>query len=105
METGSRRYPFRLQRNFFGLNPQDRVDIFAEIHDIVFHGQGGYDWDTVYKMPVWLRKFTLKKLQEFYKKKNANPDELNADNIKDFAKNMPDIAKPPVYSTKMSKPK
>ena len=31
-----------------------------------FHGQGGYDFATIYNMPVWLRKFTFKKLKDHY---------------------------------------
>jgi len=34
----------------------------------VFHGKGGYDWETVYNMPIWLRKFTFNKIDSFYKK-------------------------------------
>ena len=33
---------------FFGLTTQDRPNIFSQIHEIVFHGKGGYDWETVY---------------------------------------------------------
>jgi hypothetical protein len=33
---------------FFGLTPdnvaQARAAIFTQIHEIVFHGKGGYDW-------------------------------------------------------------
>jgi hypothetical protein len=61
----------RMQLAFFGVTPenaaQTRVAIFTQIHEICFHGQGGYDWNTVYNMPVWLRKFTFNKLQEYYK--------------------------------------
>jgi len=47
-----------------------RSHLFSQIHEIVFHGQGGYDWDTVYNMPIWLRKFTFKKLEEYFEKQN-----------------------------------
>jgi hypothetical protein len=36
----------------------------------VFHGQGGYGWEIVYNMPIWLRKFTFKKIQDHYTKQN-----------------------------------
>ena len=56
---------------FFGLTfdiaPQARAALFTQIHEICFHGQGGYDWNTIYNMPIWLRKFTFNKLQEHYK--------------------------------------
>ena len=35
------------------------------IHEIVYHGKGGYDWHTVYNMPIWLRRFTYGKIREF----------------------------------------
>ena len=53
---------------FFGLTPEYRQNIFSQIHEIVFHGNGGYDWHTLYNMPIWLRNFTFKKIEEYYKK-------------------------------------
>jgi hypothetical protein len=71
---------FQLDLAFFGLTsdlaPQARSNLFTQIHEIVFHGQGGYDWETVYNMPIWLRKFTFKKLQEYYDKQNQSSDDL-----------------------------
>ena len=58
---------------FFGLTQQYRELLFSQIHDIVFHGKGGYDWHTVYCMPIWLRKFTFGKLKVYYEEqKEAN---------------------------------
>ena len=63
--------PSQLVSTFFGLTsnqiPQFRRSLFKQIHEIVFHGKGGYDWDTVYNMPIWLRKFTFQEVSEFYK--------------------------------------
>jgi len=53
---------------FFGLTPTYRVNVFTQIHEIVFHGKGGYDYHTVYNMPIWLRNFTFQKMNEFYEK-------------------------------------
>ena len=66
---------------FFGLTsdivPQARASLFTQIHEIVFHGNGGYNWDTVYNMPTWLRKFTFNKLKEHYENQNKqNNDDL-----------------------------
>ena len=64
---------------FFGLTSENipiiRANLFSQIHEIVFHGQGGYDWETVYNMPVWLRKFTFNKMREYYEKQNASQNE------------------------------
>ena len=67
---------FQLGLAFFGLSyetaPQARNALFTQIHEIVFHGKGGYDWNTIYNMPIWLRRFTFTRIQDFYKEeKNA----------------------------------
>ncbi len=45
---------------------EGRLALFTHIHEIVFYGKGGYDWNTVYNMPVWLRKFTHTRILEAY---------------------------------------
>ena len=64
---------------FFGLTfnniTEFRLVIFNQIHEIVFHGQGGYDYNTVYNMPIWLRNYTFNKLKEYYNQLNKNPNE------------------------------
>ena len=60
--------------SFFGLTsdtaPIARANLFTQIHEICFHGKGGYDWPTIYAMPRWLRQFTFNKINEFYQKEN-----------------------------------
>lgn len=46
--------------------PQTRAAVFRQIHQVVFHGKGGYDWETVYNMPIWLRRFTFNEIQNYY---------------------------------------
>ena len=64
----------QLGLTFFGLTsdsiPQARAAVFTQIHEIIFHGKGGYDWETVYNMPIWLRRFTFNKINDFYKKES-----------------------------------
>ena len=81
---------------FFGLTsdivPQARASLFTQIHEIVFHGNGGYNWDTVYNMPTWLRKFTFNKLKEHYENQNKqNNDDLasQSQRIKDGKVDLP----------------
>ena len=81
---------------FFGLTsdivPQARASLFTQIHEIVFHGNGGYNWDTVYNMPTWLRKFTFNKLKEHYESQNKqNNDDLasQSQRIKDGKVDLP----------------
>ena len=77
---------------FFGLTPEYRQNLFSQIHEIIFHGNGGYDWHTLYDMPIWLRNFTFKKIEEYYKKQEEaqnkssntlkNPKEISRPDIK-----------------------
>ena len=64
----------QLGLTFFGLTldiaPKARAALFTQIHEICFHGQGGYQWETIYNMPTWLRKFTFKKIQDFHDEEN-----------------------------------
>jgi len=48
------------------------MNIFSEIHEILFHGNGGYDYFALYNMPIWLRKFTYNKLKQYYDEKEKN---------------------------------
>jgi hypothetical protein len=61
---------------FFGLTfdiaAETRAAIFKQIHQIVFHGKGGYDWHTVYNMPIWLRRFTFIEIQKFYQEEKES---------------------------------
>jgi hypothetical protein len=73
----------QLGLSFFGLTyntaPQVRANLFKQIHEIVFHGQGGYDWHTIYDMPIWLRKFTFNEIKNHYEELN-NPTEGTSNN-------------------------
>lgn len=91
-----KKYQFQLDLTFFGLTsdivPQARASLFTQIHEIVFHGNGGYNWDTVYNMPTWLRKFTFNKLKEHYENQNKqNNDDLasQSQKIKDGKVDLP----------------
>jgi hypothetical protein len=66
---------------FFGLTidtvPQARRNVFKQVHEIVFHGKGGYSWGDIYNMPIWLRRFTFKEIQEFYEKEHESASKSN----------------------------
>ena len=88
---------------FFGLTPESRPGLFKQIHEIVFHGQGGYDWDTVYNMPLWLRRTTFNLMKEYYDKQNEEVEKQN-----NKLKNKSEVARPnivpkPTYTAKAPK--
>lgn len=90
---------YQFLSGFFGLTYKNRGLIFSQIHEIVFHGNGGYTWTDIYNMPIWLRRFTFEKIQEFYDKRNSSGDTESNDN--NTQPKGPDIK--PSYSTKASK--
>ena len=108
---------FQLILTFFGLtskiSPEVRRNLFKQIHEIVFHGKGGYSYETVYNLPIWLRKYTFSEIQKFYQEeseasepKGSNTTQMVDDqgnvNVPAFSKASKEFS-PPTYSTKASK--
>ena len=64
-----RRSQYPLRSSFFGLTQEHRFVIFKQIHEIIYYGNG-YDYDTVYNMPLWLRNITFKFIQDSINQRN-----------------------------------
>ena len=85
-------YRFPLESTFFGLTPEYRGLLFTQIHDLVYHGNGGFIHSEIYNMPVWMRKFHIQKINDFHKKQQeardkqekqqSNTDSISRPNIK-----------------------
>jgi hypothetical protein len=78
--------------------------MFSQIDEIVTYGNG-YDWETVYNFPIWLRNFTYKRIEERFKKKN---EAIEAQNNVVSANNPPKVSKPNIqpsnsYTSKTSR--
>ena len=78
--------------SFFGLTPQYRTFLFTQIHDLVYHGGGGFIHSEIYNMPIWMRLFHTTKINEWNKKekeqmeqakkgKNPQSDKIQGPNI------------------------
>lgn len=79
-----RRLQSQLGLPFFGLTSKDntqplRKNLFTLIHEIVFHGNGGYDFDTVYNMPIWLRSLVFNRIQDFNNQQKKSAEEGNSE--------------------------
>lgn len=74
----------RNQLALFGITPENasqaRAAIFTQIHEIVFHGKGGYSWYDVYNMPIWLRRFTFNKISSFYSEEKEQMENMKSGN-------------------------
>ena len=85
---------------------QFRLNSFSIVHDIVFHGNGGFDYNTVYNFPLWLRTFTYNKIKQFNAPKDEDDDvvEQTRNNIKKADKTAgPPLPRKPDYISKSSK--
>ena len=78
--------PSQFTSTFFGLTSEQalisRKNLFTYIHEIVFHGNGGYNWHTVYNMPVWLRNFTYSEISNFHQKQNEEAEKIKSNSTK-----------------------
>ena len=99
----SRILTFLSASRFFGLTSEYRKQLFSHIHEIVFYGKGGYDYYTVYNMPVWLRNFTFQKINEHYQKQKEAYDKSNSKGSTVIDRS--GIIKDPSVMGKSSKPK
>jgi hypothetical protein len=55
---------FQLEQTFFGFKPEDRVQLHESIFNLIWWGDGRWDWDTIYTMPIFLRKFYISKINK-----------------------------------------
>jgi hypothetical protein len=55
---------FALEQTFFGFKPEDRVRLHDSLFNLIWWGDGRWDWDTVYNMPIFLREFWIKKINK-----------------------------------------
>ena len=64
-----RRSQYLWRYSFFGLTQEYRYHLFKQIHEIIYYGRG-YDYGTVYEMPIWLRNITYKFIQDSINQEN-----------------------------------
>ena len=67
---------------FFGLTPAYKVHVHEMILSVMY-ACNGFSFSDVYNMPVWLRKFYLKKLSEWKKEEAGKGSEQSKDNVAD----------------------
>jgi len=90
---------YQLELPFYGLTPEYRASLFNQLHDICFHGKGGYSFAQVYEFPIWLRKFIHRTMIEFYENENKQAEQAQGkQSLLDNGK-----IKAPDYSTKARK--
>jgi hypothetical protein len=62
---------FRLEQTFFGFKPEDRVVLHDSLFNLIWLGAGRWDWNTLYTMPVHIRRFWISKINKMHDEKLA----------------------------------
>ena len=60
---------FKLDQTFFGFNAEYQVKLHENIFEIIWAGEGRWDWETVYNLPIrirklWVANINKKRVQE-----------------------------------------
>ena len=86
---------------FFGLTSNYRQLLYTEIHDLVFHGGGGFKHSEVYDMPIWLRRYHIDRINEFNKKQQEEIEKAQGrSNIGDGEISRPNVNPSQFYFNK-----
>ena len=51
-------------QTFFGLTSENKVQIHKMLFTLAYYSNGAFNFDHVYNMPVYLRNFYMKQLEE-----------------------------------------
>ena len=86
---------FLLNQTFFGFNAEDRVILHENIFNMIWYSDGKLDWDTVYNLPVFLRRFYSKKINKIFREQEEAIE--HAKKQRQTNKSKKQIATPPSY--------
>lgn len=53
---------------FFGLTSENKVDIHKMLFTLAYYSNGAFNFEQAYNMPIYLRNFHMKQLEEAKKK-------------------------------------
>jgi hypothetical protein len=69
---------FRLEQTFFGFKPQDRVQFHESLFNLIWEGAGRWDWETLYTMPIHIRRFWISKINKMHDDRLAAANQQRA---------------------------
>ena len=73
---------FKLDRTFFGLDAKDRPKLHDSIFNLLWAGEGRWDWNTLYNMPIWMRTFWVRKLNKMSDDKKVAREQAQQKNMR-----------------------
>lgn len=55
---------FNLDQTFFGFRPEHQVQLHDQLYELLIAGEGRWDWETIYNLPLHIRKFWVSKINK-----------------------------------------
>ena len=55
---------------FFGLAPDYKLGLHEEIFSLCYYGKGGFTWEEVYNLPIYLRRFYIQQVTKAIEARN-----------------------------------
>lgn len=52
------------------------MSVYNEVHDLVYHGGGGYSYSEVYNMPIYLRRYSITRINNYLKEKKEAEEKI-----------------------------
>ncbi len=49
--------------------------VYNEVHDLAYHGGGGFSYSEVYNMPIYLRRYSIHRINEHLQKQKDAQEE------------------------------
>ena len=74
-----------------------------EVHDLVYHGGGGFIYSEVWNMPVITRRYHIRKINDFLQKKAEAEEKASKGSNTMDAKAYSKTIHPPDFVTKAKK--
>jgi hypothetical protein len=62
---------FNLDQTFFGFKPEDQVQLHDNIYELIWAGEGRWDWDTIYNLPLHIRRYWITKINKMRDERNS----------------------------------
>ena len=68
---------FLLTQTFFGFKPDDRVMLHDSLFNLLWYCDGRWDWQTLYTMPIHIRRFWISKINKMQDEASAAREKQN----------------------------
>ena len=84
---------FQLDQRFFGFDIKYQIHLHEQLFDLIWYGDGRWDWDTVYNLPIHIKRLWIKRYNERQMPNSSTESEQQqAEQLRNKFASMPKIA-------------